>query len=136
MMKRNLLLAAVLLGGSALAVTALAGASDPQVPPWGVELKYLDTTVKPGNDFFAYANGGWLKTAEIPAARTYSGVNLELDLQNEARLKTIVAELATRKDLSPEEQKLSDLYNAYMDQKQIEAGGLKPAQADLTTSHR
>jgi putative endopeptidase len=130
-MKRNLLLAAVLLGGSALAVAAFAAASAPQVPPWGVELKYLDTAVKPGNDFFAYANGGWLKTAQIPAARTYAGVNLELDLQNEANLKAIVAGLGTRKDLSPEEQKLSDLYNAFMDQKQIEADGLKPAQADL-----
>ena len=128
-MKSRSLLTAALLGGSVLSLAALA--AGPQVPPWGVELKYIDTSVKPGNDFFAYANNGWLKTAQIPADRTYAGVNLELDLQNEAHLKAIVADLATRKDLSPEEQKLSDLYNAYMDQKTIEADGLKPAQADL-----
>ncbi|HEY4985997.1 MAG TPA: M13 family metallopeptidase, partial [Bradyrhizobium sp.] len=90
-------------------------------------------SVKPGDDFFLYANGNWVRKAVIPGDRTYSGVNLELDLQNEARLKGLVADLAKAPDstLSPEERKLRDLYLAYMDTKQIEANGLKPAEKDL-----
>jgi len=103
------------------------------VQPWGVELSYMDKTVKPGNDFFLYANGNWVKHDIIPADRTYSGVNLELDRQNEARLKGLVAELGASPDnkLTAEGRKLRDLYSAFMDTKQIEANGLKPAQKDL-----
>jgi putative endopeptidase len=97
----------------------------------GIDLSYIDASVKPGDDFFMYANGNWYKTATIPATRSYAGVNLDIDEQNEQRLKTIVAELQKKIDPSAEERKLRDLYNAFEDQKQIEADGLKPAQADL-----
>ncbi len=123
----------LLLGTAILVAAGVAIAGEPQVKPWGVELSYIDKSVKPGDDFFAYANGNWIKHDVIPADRTYSGVNLELDLQNEAKLKGLVAELANTPDdkLSPEGRKLRDLYNAYMDTKQIEASGLTPAAADL-----
>jgi len=113
------------------AAMAAVAAPGPQVPPWGVELSFIDKSVKPGDDFFVYANGGWLKTATIPGDRSSSGVNLELDLQNEARLKTIVNDLAALKNPTAEQKKLSDFYYAFTDQKQIEAAGLEPAQADL-----
>ncbi|HEX4301680.1 MAG TPA: M13 family metallopeptidase [Rhizomicrobium sp.] len=128
-MKRRI----VLLGTVLLATAGVALAGAPAIKPWGVELNYIDPSVKPGDDFFAYANGNWLKHDVIPADRTYSGVNLELDLQNEAKLKGLVADLAKTPDdkLSPEGRKLRDLYNAFMDTRQIEAAGLTPAQADL-----
>jgi putative endopeptidase len=128
-MKRNILL----LGAAVIALSAAALAGTPAVKPWGVELGYIDRSVKPGDDFFAYANGNWVKHDTIPADRTYSGVNLELDLQNEARLKGLVADLAKTPDdkLTEEGRKLRDLYNAFMDTKQIEASGLGPAQKDL-----
>ena len=128
-MKRSILF----LGAAVAAAGAAFAAGQPQVKPWGVELKYIDRSVKPGDDFFAYANGNWVKHSSIPADRTYAGVNLELDLQNEARLKGLVKELAGTPDdkLTPEGKKLRDLYNAFMDTKQIEANGLKPAEADL-----
>ena len=123
----------LLLGMVAVAIAGAALAGEPQVKPWGVELSYLDASVKPGDDFFKYANGNWIKHATIPADRTYAGVNLELDLQNEARLKNLVADLAKTPDdkLTAEGRKLRDLYNAFMDTKQIEADGLAPARADL-----
>ncbi len=126
-------LRALLLTTALLCVTGATLAADPQVKPWGVDLTYIDRSVKPGDDFFAYANGNWIKHDTIPADRTYSGVNLELDLQNEARLKGLVADLAKTPDdqLTPEGRKLRDLYNAYMDTTQIEASGLAPAKADL-----
>ncbi len=66
-----------------------------------------------------------------PADRSFSGVNLELDKQNEQRLKDIVAGLQDKAQLVGEERKLHDLYAAFEDQKQIDANGMKPAQADL-----
>jgi len=114
---------------TAAASGALAGA--PAVPPWGVELTYLDKSVAPGNDFFVYGNGGWLKTATIPPDRSYAGVNLELNKQNEQRLMDIVADLHKKAAPTPEERKLLDLYDAFTDQAGLDAAGLSHAQADL-----
>ncbi len=125
-MNRKLLL----LGAITFAAGSIAAA--PQVAPWGVDLSYIDTSVKPGDDFFMYANAKWYNKSVIPAARSYSGVNLELDLQNEQRLKAIVADLHQRRGLTEEEAKLRDYYDAFEDQAQIETNGLKPIQADLT----
>lgn len=110
-----------------------ASASTPEFPPWGVTLSYMDPAVSPGADFFRYTNGAWLKTATIPPDRRVAGVNLELERRNEAKLKSIVARLAARSDseLSAEERKLRDLYNAFEDTQQIEAAGLQPVKADL-----
>jgi predicted metalloendopeptidase len=126
-----LVVMAILIAAPAKSFAEPAGRA--AVQPWGVELSYIDKTVKPGDDFFLYANGNWVKHDVIPADRTYSGVNLELDRENEARLKGLVAELAASPDskLNAEGRKLRDLYSAFMDTKQIEANGLKPAQKDL-----
>ncbi len=133
-MRRSLLLlsAAVLYAAGASCAGA-APTGQAAVQPWGVELSYIDKSVKPGDDFFLYANGNWVKHDTIPPDRTYSGVNLELDKQNEARLRGLVAVLAAAPDatLSPEARKLRDLYAAFMDTKRIEAAGLSPAQKDL-----
>jgi predicted metalloendopeptidase len=93
----------------------------------------MDPGIKPGDDFFQYTNGGWLKSAIIPSDRSFAGVDLELNKENEARLKGIVAGLAGRPDtaLSAEEKKLRDLYNAFEDTAAIEQAGLSPVQADL-----
>lgn len=113
------------------------GASSPSgavFAPWGVTLSYMDPAVAPGADFFRYTNGNWLKTAVIPPDRAVAGVNLELDKSNEARLKSIVAELVTTPDgqLSVEERKLRDLYTAFGDTQAIEAAGLASVQGELT----
>src|SRR6185503_9534779 len=119
------------ISAAVLCAAALAAAASPRVPPWGVYLSYVDPAAKPGDDFYVYANGGWLKTAEIPPDRPSAGAGLEMTLENDARLKTIIGELHTRTDLTAEEQKLRDLYDAFLDDKQIEANGLKPIDADL-----
>jgi len=110
-----------------------AAAATPEFPPWGVTLSDMDPSVRPGADFFRYTNGAWLKTATIPPDRRIAGVNLELQRRNEADLKAIVASLSTRSDaqLSTEERKLRDLYNAFENTQQIEAAGLQPVEADL-----
>jgi putative endopeptidase len=107
--------------------------SAPKLGEWGVDLTSLDKMVKPGDDFFLYVNGGWLKTAEIPADRASTGSFQDLQILSEQRLKTIVADLAKKpvSRLSAEERKLRDLYDAFVDTDAIEARGLAPVQKDL-----
>ena len=128
---RATLLALLAIGAVALATTTDPAPAAPQVPPWGVNLGYLDTSVKPGDDFYAYANGGWLKTAQIPADRSAAGSWLEIIVRNDERLRTIVSELHAGGELDAERRKLRDLYDAYMDTTTIESGGLTPARPDL-----
>ncbi len=118
----------------ALAATALLPASSqaaPMIEPWGLHLEYIDRSVKPGDDFYEFANGLWTKQAEIPADRSYSGAWLDSNLRSDERLRAIVAELHGRADLTAEGVKLRDLYDAYMDSVRIEADGLKPIENDL-----
>ena len=103
----------------------------PFVQPWGVNLSYIDASVRPGDDFYAYANGSWLKTAEIPADRSSAGSWLELSLRNDERLRNIFAELRSAQNLDAEARKIRDLYDAFLDTTQIEAAGLRPAERDL-----
>ncbi len=117
---------------AALCAVALpAYAAAPAVPPWGVDLSYIDKSVAPGDDFFVYANGGWLKTAEIPADRSYAGVNLEIDKGNEAKLRGLIEDLHKKTGPTAEEVKLRDFYDAFTNTAAIEAAGLAHAQADL-----
>jgi putative endopeptidase len=123
------ILGVCLLTGVLTGVPAAVAA--PQIGPWGLYLNYVDRSVPPGDDFFRYSNGEWLKTAEIPPDRSSAGAGFELVIRNEERMKEIVADLHSRQDLSPEEQKLRDLYDAFADQQQIESLGMKAASKDL-----
>jgi putative endopeptidase len=119
------------LCGALLAATpALAG---PKLGKWGVDLFSLDRSLKPGDDFFLYVNGGWLKTATIPPDRAQMGSFQDLQILSEERLKTIVNDLEKKPEnqLLPEEKKLRDLYDAFVDTQAIEAKGLQPARKDL-----
>ena len=100
---------------------------------WGFDTAGMDTTVKPGDNFFTYTNGKWVATEQIPADRTWMGVIPKLRILSEERMKAIVAGLESRDyaSLAPEERKLRDFYDAYTDTKAIEAAGLKPAEKDL-----
>ena len=118
--------------GAAVFVGA-AATSSPVFPPWGVTLDYLDPAVSPGTDFFRYTNGRWLSSAVIPPDRSVAGINLELDQGNEAKLRAIVGSLAAKPDaeLTVEERKLRDLYNAFEDTRTIDAAGISPLKDTL-----
>src|SRR6188768_1402869 len=111
---------------------ASLASSAPKLGQWGVDLTSLDKMVKPGDNFFLYVNGGWLKTAEIPAARASTGSFQDLQILSEDRLKTIVADLEKKRGrMTVEERKLRDLYDSFVDTKTIEERGLAPVQKDL-----
>ena len=119
---------------AAAATSALAQqAVHPQFGSWGVDLSAMDRSVKPGDDFFLYSNGNWLKTAVIPPDRASTGSFQDLQILSEERLKSIVADLKKTSDnrLSVEQRKLRDLYDAFVDTNAIENRGLMSVQKDL-----
>ena len=121
------------LAGTACAALAAVPAEKPTFGAWGIDLTGMDRSVKPGDDFFLYANGAWLAKVEIPADRTSTGSFQNLQILSETRMKQLVAELEARDPatLNPEEKQLRDLYDAFTDTKQIEARGLDPVKPDL-----
>ena len=121
-----------LCGALAAAAPAIA-AEAPKLGKWGVDLTSLDPAVKPGDNFFLHVNGGWLKTATIPADRSSTGSFQDLQILSEQRLKSIVDGLADKPDsaLSPEERKLRDLFDTFVDTGAIEKAGLEPVRKDL-----
>jgi len=125
------LLAASLLVAPALA--ADSNKSGPKFGTFGVDLSSMDKSVKPGDNFFLYVNGKWLKTAVIPPDRSQTGSFQDLQILSEQRMRAIVEALEKKSyaELSPEEKKLRDLYDAFVDTAAIEANGLKPVQKDL-----
>ncbi|MGZ5920874.1 MAG: M13 family metallopeptidase [Rhizomicrobium sp.] len=125
----------VLLTASLLVAPALAADAPhkPQFGSFGVDLSAMDKSVKPGENFFLYVNGKWLKTATIPPDRSQTGSFQDLQILSEQRMRTIIDALEKKPydQLSDEEKKLRDLYDAFEDTAAIEANGLKPIQKDL-----
>ncbi len=116
---------------TALLVTTAAMAQTGSLP--GVDKAYMDPSVKPGDNFDTYANGGWRKTAEIPADRSSIGVGLDVSLRAEARTAAIIKGAAATKGApGSDQQRIADYYAAYTDTNGIEARGLTPIQASLS----
>src|SRR5215831_15140673 len=111
-----------------VALSAAAPAPKPTFGAWGVDLAGMDKSVKPGNDFFDYANGTWYKNAVIPADRTAIGSFPSLTILSEQRMTTIVKGLEAKSQPSAEERKIRDLYDAFTDTATIEKNGLTPAK--------
>ncbi|THD77043.1 MAG: M13 family peptidase [Phenylobacterium sp.] len=114
----------------ALALTAAAASAQPARGP-GLDLPAMDRSVKPGDDFFAYANGAWLKTTEIPADRSAWGSGAMLTEKTTAEVNDLV-KAAQGAAAGSEARKVGDDYAAFMDQARIETLGLAPLKPALT----
>lgn len=96
----------------------------------GLDLAGMDRTVHPGDDFFGYANGGWMKATKIPADRSSYGVFDILAEEANQRTAALIKE-ASQSANDSEARKVGDYYDAYMDQKTIESKGLSPLKGKL-----
>ncbi len=98
----------------------------------GIAAGNLDRSVKPGDDFYLYANGDWIKRAEIPPDRAGIGVFTALaDLSNK-RTADLIAEAAkSNAPAGSNARKIADFYNSYMDEATIEAKGMEPLRSHL-----
>jgi putative endopeptidase len=108
----------------ALATVMLLAADAP-----GLDVAGMDKTVKPGDNFFAYANDGWDKTTEIPADRSSWGTGGQLTELTDKRTAELIQTAGKAK--GAEAQKIAAYYAAYMDEAGIEAKGLVPLKPTM-----
>ncbi|WP_243295749.1 M13 family metallopeptidase [Geothrix mesophila] len=109
-----------------LTVPALV-ASPPKAAPHGLDLTGMDRGVAPGDDFFAYANGAWVKRTEIPADRGSYGVGREVADLTDRRTAALI-QAAAKAPAGSELRKVGDFYTSFMAEKAIDKKGLGPLQ--------
>ncbi len=118
----------ILRAGQAASNAQSAGAA-----AHGVDLTILDKTCKPCEDFYHYASGEWLAKNPVPAAYPSWGRFNELAERNRELLHQILEGAAanTKASGGSNEQKIGDFYASCMDEKQINAAGAKPLDAEI-----
>lgn len=122
-MKRTFLLGLAFCALGAFAQTNLSS---------GIDLKNLDTSIKPGNDFYHYAAGGWLKSHPLDAEHAENGAFVDLQELNQKRIQGIILEYASK----PQQkgslgQKIGSLYNLMMDSVRLNREGWAPIKPTL-----
>ncbi|AIF45912.1 M13 family metallopeptidase [Dyella japonica] len=116
--------------GAAHAADPAAG--KPQYGAWGFDQAGADTSVKPGNDFFRYANGTWLDRTPIPADKPAVSLRLAMTDLTEQRLHDLMETAAKSKAGDATiEGKVGAFYQSFMDQSHIDALGAKPIAPQL-----
>jgi putative endopeptidase len=120
-------------GLSALATIACAqSAADPAHS--AVEAG-VDTSIHPGDDFFGYANGGWLKSTEIPAGKARWSAGNEIGEQTRQRVTQLLADAASA-PAGSSARKVADFRAAYLNEAAIEAQGITPIKPLLNRIDR
>jgi len=115
---------------STLCLTS-AFAQAPEVP--GVALSDIDHSIKPGDNFYLYANGAWINRTTIPADRIAVGNFSLLDDRADKQVADIIAKAAQSNPApNTDLRRIADLYHSYMDESAIEHHGLSALQPDLT----
>jgi predicted metalloendopeptidase len=98
----------------------------------GVDLQYVDSSVRPQDDFYRYVNGKWLKEYKMPADKSRYGSFNALRDKSEKNVKDIIDDLAKNSfSIDSDEQKIGDLYRSYMDTQSIEKAGVHVLDSEL-----
>ena len=127
----------LLISAAALLVVAACGqeaeqpaveqpqAGEPKALVSGVDLSGMDTSIRPGDDFFGYVNGTWVDTTEMPADKSRYGLFDMLRDESQENVKAIIEKSATG-DFAKgtDEQKVGDLYNSFLDWDARDARGI------------
>jgi len=116
------------------ALVPLATYSQEASPPeaHGIIVANMDRSVKPGDDFYRYVNGGWIKRTEIPPDHNDAAIWTLVDDQTNKRVADLIAEVARPGVASRgQSRRIADLFNSYMDEAGIEAKGVSPLRAHL-----
>ncbi|MDY0747731.1 M13 family metallopeptidase [Paucibacter sp. R3-3] len=97
-------------------------------PPSGVYLDDQDANVRPQDDFYAHAVGGWIARVKGPAYLPGWSASRELQLNVYEGLDRDIQSLAAEPHATPNQRKLAEFYTSYMDVDRIDAAGLRPLQ--------
>jgi putative endopeptidase len=128
------------IGATALFLVAACGQETTQQPVAeapkplvsGIDLAAMDKSVRPGDDFFAYVNGTWIESAEMPADKSRYGVFDVLRDESQEAVKAIIEESASGDfPKGSDEQKVGDLYKSFLDWETRDARGIEPLQPEL-----
>ena len=98
----------------------------------GIAVASMDKTASPGDDFFAYANGGWIRSTQIPEDRPSVGAFLIADRERERQTRELLdGILGSNPAAGSPEGMIANYYKAYLDTAAIDQAGMAPARADL-----
>jgi putative endopeptidase len=124
--------AALLCGCTGEKPTPVAGVPTPAIGRFGIDTAQMETSVKPGDDFYKYVNGKWLSTFQMPADKARYGIFDALRDKSESDVQMLLTELAkTPPAAGSVQQKVLDFYKSWMDEAASEARGVEPLKADL-----
>ena len=113
------------------AAPATPAKATPQLGSFGFDAEGMDRSIAPGDDFYGYANGGWMQKTAIPDDRSrFGSFNLIAD-KTQADTRAILEGAANAPQATGEDKLLGDYYAAYMDDAGIEQRGLAPLQPQL-----
>ncbi len=117
------------------ALAAEAPANDalaaPKYGTWGFDVSGMDRTVKPGDDFFQFANGKWAERTEIPSDRSRYGNFNKLRELSDNRVHAILEDAAAGRLSDPDAAKIAAGYKAFMDEATVERLDAKPLAPGL-----
>src|SRR5947209_3075233 len=116
---------------AAIVSAAPANAAKPVYGDWGYERSAMDSSVKPGDDFWSFVNGTWDKRTQIAADRASAGPFVTLSDGAEHDVRQIVEQLANNPNRDHLSQQIGDYYASFMDTSAIEAAGTPPLKPYL-----
>jgi putative endopeptidase len=104
----------------------------PPAPTSGIDLQYVDASVRAQDDFYRHVNGKWLDTFEIPADKAgYSSFSKVYD-ETQDQLHGLIEQAAkASNNTDADVQKIGDLYNSFMDEAKLEQLGDQPLAQDF-----
>jgi putative endopeptidase len=112
-------------------------AGEPLYPPAGLDMSATDPSTRPGDDFYQYANGGWLARMTIPADRPFVMEWQVMRDRTETQLRGVIEGAAASAPHEPStiEGKVGAFYRSFMDSARLEALGVRPISAELAAIH-
>ncbi|MBL8770414.1 MAG: peptidase M13 [Phenylobacterium sp.] len=108
-----------------------ASLASPRYGTWGFDLSGMDRSVKPGDDFFRFANGAWADRTEIPGDRSRYGNFHKLRELSEARIHAILEDAKAGKLTDPDAGRIAAAYSAFMDEALAEKLDARPLAPEL-----
>jgi putative endopeptidase len=97
----------------------------------GINAAWMDKSVNPGDDFFSYADGTWVKNTQIPADRSRIGGFYIADQEREKNTRELFDNIIKSNPTSGNDALIANYYKAYANTDAIDRAGLAPAKADL-----